>query len=219
MTAIQFPGGSPKERKSRPVFLEFFIRWLIIVCTALATVLSFIAICDGYWLKAGDRRVFGLWNFCSLQAGKEPPAPPNCTTYPCDSGVQEGVVVCLGLCRSVVSLAVVGGIFSLDLMLMSQASEGQDSRRRWSLGSALLLVAAGLSSAGVAVFVALLWPHASLLGFTLTFWCQFTAAFLFFLNGTAARHIHYMAQPTPARGNARDENHDGSICSAAVVHS
>ncbi|XP_010878527.1 voltage-dependent calcium channel gamma-like subunit [Esox lucius] len=203
MTAIQMklPGGAHRERKSQPLFLEVLIRSLIILCTALAIVLSSIAVCDGYWLLAGGRRMFGLWNFCTWEAAVEPAAPPNCTTYRSESGVQG---VALSLCRSVVSLAVVGGIFGLELLVMSQASEGQDSRRRWSLGSALLLVAAALSAAGVALFAALLWQHASPLGFTLTFWCQFTAAFLLFLNGTAARHVHHMAQAGGAPGGLGD---------------
>uniref|UniRef100_A0A8C8CK94 Uncharacterized protein n=1 Tax=Oncorhynchus tshawytscha TaxID=74940 RepID=A0A8C8CK94_ONCTS len=73
--------------------------------------------------------------------------------------------VAVGLCRLLVSLASVGAIFGLELLVMSQVSE-----------------AAMLSAGDVIVFVALLWQHTSPLGFTLTFWCQFTVMFLLFLN-------------------------------------
>ncbi|XP_064870345.1 voltage-dependent calcium channel gamma-like subunit [Oncorhynchus nerka] len=87
-----------------------------------------------------------------------------------------------------VSLAVVGAIFGLELLVISQVIEDRDSGRRCGLGSALVLVAAALSAGGVVVLVSLLRQQASPLGITLTFWCQFTAVFLLFLNGMAAPH-------------------------------
>ncbi|XP_020357468.1 voltage-dependent calcium channel gamma-like subunit [Oncorhynchus kisutch] len=104
-----------------------------------------------------------------------------------DRGV-SGVAVGLVLCRSMVSLAVVGAIFGLELLVISQVIEDRDSGRRCGLGSALVLVAAALSVGGVVMLVSLLRQQASPLGFTLTFWCQFTAVFLLFLNGMAAPH-------------------------------
>ncbi|XP_029566553.1 voltage-dependent calcium channel gamma-like subunit [Salmo trutta] len=193
----QVPVGAPRQKKARPLFLEVLPRSLIILCTALAIVLSSIAVCDGHWLLAGGGRMFGLWHFCTLEAVVERTASPNCTTH---LGV-SGVAVGLGLCRSMVSLAVVGAIFGLELLVISQVSEDRDSGRRWGLGSALVLVAAALSAGGVVVFVSLLRQQASPLGFTLTFWCQFTAVFLLFLNGMAARHIHHMALQAPPRGH------------------
>uniref|UniRef100_A0A8L0DTR2 Uncharacterized protein n=1 Tax=Oncorhynchus mykiss TaxID=8022 RepID=A0A8L0DTR2_ONCMY len=49
-----------------------------------------------------------------------------------------------------------------------------------------------LSAGDVIVFVALLWQHTSPLGFTLTFWCQFTVMFLLSLNsgGSCPSHSH-----------------------------
>ncbi|XP_071369231.1 voltage-dependent calcium channel gamma-like subunit [Centroberyx affinis] len=222
MTAIsvKVKGCSSPQRKPRPHFLEVLVRSLIILCTALSVVLSSIAVCDGNWLQTSGGRVFGLWHFCNTEAGNmetgasavsvgrdartaagdlRKPGVPNCTTQLGQSGV-TGVEVGLGLCRFVVSLAVVAAIFGLELQVMSQVSEGRDAARRWVLGSVLVLVAASMSASGVVAFVALLRGFASPMGFTLAFWCQFTAVFLFFLNGMAARHIHHMKAPAPPSG-------------------
>ncbi|XP_023855174.1 voltage-dependent calcium channel gamma-like subunit isoform X2 [Salvelinus sp. IW2-2015] len=166
------PVGAPRQRKARPFFLEVLPRSLIILCTALAIVLSSIAVCDGHRLLAG------------LEAVVERTASPNCTTH---LGV-SGVAVGLGLGHSMVFLAVAGAIFGLELLVISQVSEDRDSGWRWGLGSALVLVTVALSAGGVVVLVSLLRQQASPLGFTLTFWCQFTAVFLLFLNGMAAPH-------------------------------
>ncbi|XP_069052491.1 voltage-dependent calcium channel gamma-like subunit isoform X1 [Lepisosteus oculatus] len=172
--------------KPKPPFLEIFTRSLIILCTAFAIVLSSIAVCDGHWLLA-EGKMFGLWHFCTL----EDKSLPNCTTDLGEAGV-DSLPVGLVLCRSVVSFSVVAAIFGLELLVMSQVCEDQDSRKRWSVGSALVLLSFTLSASGLLGFVALLWSYASLLGFSLTFWCQFTAAFLFFLNGMSGHHIHSM---------------------------
>ncbi|KAG7467521.1 hypothetical protein MATL_G00154580 [Megalops atlanticus] len=202
MTAIKMKAlGAPRLRRPRAPFLEVTTRSLIVLCTALAVVLSSIAVCDGHWLLA-DGRMFGLWHFCIMGKGEqevgalvaELGVPPNCTTRLGLAGV-DGLEAGMSVCRSVVSLAVVGAIFGLELLVMSQVGGDQDSDRRWALGSALVLVASALSAGGVLVFMVLLRSHAWPLGFTLTFWCQFTAVFLFFLNGMAARHIHHMVLP------------------------
>lgn len=186
---------SQARGKSRHFFLEVLCRTLIIVCMVVSIVLSSIAVCDGQWLLT-ERHMFGLWFFCENSGG----APSNCTRNIGEEGSQlleNG----LRLCRFVVSLAVVSAIFGLELLVLSQVSEGQPSRKRWHLGSWLVLLAAGLAAAGVMTFVFLLWDDATPLGLTLTFWCQFTATFLFFLNGMAAWHIQNMAYVLPSCGD------------------
>lgn len=196
--------------------LEVLVRSLIILCTVLSIVLSIVSVCDGLWLQTPGGRMFGLWLFCTTQPvagvdGRVPDlmhhkqsafealAPRLCITQLGQSGV-GGVEVGMGCCRALVSLAVVSAIFGLEFQVISRLSEGQDSARRWVLGSALMLVAASLSASGVLVFVALLRGFVSLAGFTLTFWCQFTAAALFLLNGLAARYIRHMNTAAPLTG-------------------
>lgn len=41
----------------------------------------------------------------------------------------------------------------------------------------------------------LLRNQATLIGFTLMFWCEFTASFLFFLNAISGLHINTITQP------------------------
>lgn len=184
------------QEKSRPLFLEVFCRTLIILCVALAIVLSSIAVCDGYWLL-NERHMFGLWFFCEVDMENSG------TLFNCSRHIAEevGQLVGLGLCHCVVSLAVVSAIFGLELLVLSQVSEGQASRQRWHLGAWLVLLAAGLAAAGVMTFMFLLWEYATALGLTLTFWCQFTAIFLFFLNGMAAQYIRNMAYFLPSSGD------------------
>lgn len=183
--------GCDPQVKSAPLFLDVFCRSLIILCTFVSVVLSSVAVCDGHWLLAG-RRVFGLWYFCSLDEQQSSVSvfkvSSNCTTHLEEAGV-DGLGSGSVLCRSVITLAVVSAIFGLELLVMSQASEGHDSSRRWTLGARLVLLAGVLAAGGLATFVLLVGAYATLLGFTLTFWCQFTATFLFFLNGMAAWHI------------------------------
>uniref|UniRef100_A0A672RE22 Transmembrane protein 37 n=1 Tax=Sinocyclocheilus grahami TaxID=75366 RepID=A0A672RE22_SINGR len=177
--------GAVPRGKSTPLFLDLFCRSLIILCTFLSVILSSIAVCDGHWLLAG-RRMFGLWYFCSLEE---------------QQGSVDGLGVGLAVCRSVITLALVSAIFGLELLVMSQASEGRDSSQRWTLGARLVLLAGVMAAGGVASFELLLGAFATLLGFTLTFWCQFTATFLFFLNGMAARHIQYIDPLLPFSGH------------------
>ncbi|XP_042619156.1 voltage-dependent calcium channel gamma-like subunit [Cyprinus carpio] len=206
MTAIKIRVGAVPRKKTTPLFLDLFCRSLIILCTFLSVILSSIAVCDGHWLLAG-RRMFGLWYFCSLEeqqgsvlGSQSFKASSNCTRHLEEAGV-EGLGVGLAACRFVITLAVVSAIFGLELLVMSQASEGRDSSQRWTLGARLVLLAGVMSAGGVATFVLLLGAFATLLGFTLTFWCQFTATSLFFLNGMAARHIQHIEPLLPFSGH------------------
>ncbi|TSK92862.1 Voltage-dependent calcium channel gamma-like subunit [Bagarius yarrelli] len=177
------------QKKSHPFFLEVFCRTLIIMCMVLSIVLSSIAVCDGHWLLT-KRRMFGLWVFCDVNM-QNSGAATNCTGQ---IGEEEGQLLKYGLrlCSCGVSLSVVSAIFGLELLILSQVSVGRASQQRWRLGAWLLLLAAGMAAAGVMIFVFMLWEYITLLGFTLSFWCQFTATFLFFLNGMAAQHIQNM---------------------------
>lgn len=177
------------QRRPRRSFFESFIRTLIIVCAALAMVLSSVSICDGHWLLAGDR-LFGLWHFCtsSNQTG------PHCLRDLSQArvpGLAEGMV----LARSMGALAVVAAIFGLELLMVSQVCEDLHSRRKWALGCILLLVSFVLSSAGLLSFVILLRSQVTLTGFTLMFWCQFTASFLLFLNSISGLHVNSISHP------------------------
>lgn len=177
------------QRRPRRSFFESFIRTLITVCAALAVVLSSVSICDGHWLLAEDC-FFGLWHFCttSNQTG------PHCLRDLSQAHV-PGLAVGMVLVRSGGALAVVVAIFGLELLMVSQVCEDLHSQRKWVLGSILLLVSFVLSSAGLLAFVILLRNQITLIGFTLMFWCQFTASFLFFLNATSGLHINSITHP------------------------
>ncbi|XP_045874430.1 voltage-dependent calcium channel gamma-like subunit isoform X3 [Meles meles] len=101
------------RRPQRP-FLESFIRALIIVCAALALVLSSVSICDGHWLLDGDV-LFGLWHFCTSS---------NHTGTHCLRDLSQahvpGLAVGMVLARSVGALAVVAAILGLELLMVSQ---------------------------------------------------------------------------------------------------
>nr|XP_023411845.1 voltage-dependent calcium channel gamma-like subunit [Loxodonta africana] len=176
-------------RRPRRSFFESFIRTLIIVCAAMAVVLSSISICDGRWLLAEDR-LFGLWHFCTTANQSE----PHCLRDLSQTGV-PGLAVGMGLVRSVGALAVVAAIFGLEFLMVSQVCEDLHSRRKWALGSVLLLASFTLSAGGLLSFVILLRNQVTLLGFTLMFWCQFTASFLFFLNALSGLHVNSITHP------------------------
>lgn len=177
------------QRRPRRSFFESVIRTLIIVCAALAMVLSSVSICDGHWLLA-EGRLFGLWHFCtsSNQTG------PHCLRDLSEARV-PGLAVGMVLARSVGALAVVAAIFGLELLMVSQVCEDRHSRRKWALGCVLLLVSFALSSVGLLSFVILLRNQVTLTGFTLMFWCQFTASFLLFLNAISGLHVNSISQP------------------------
>lgn len=183
------------QRRPRRSFFESFIRTLIIVCAALAMVLSSVSVCDGHWLLA-EGRLFGLWHFCtsSNQTGPHCLRDLGAARVP---GLAEGVV----LARSLSALAVVAAVFGLELLMVSQVCEDLLSRRKWALGCILLLVAFALSAAGLLSFVILLRSQVTLTGFTLMFWCQFTASFLLFLNAVSGLHLNSISRP---RGPLRE---------------
>ncbi|XP_066492927.1 voltage-dependent calcium channel gamma-like subunit [Tiliqua scincoides] len=177
------------RRRPKKSFFETFIRSLIILCVAIAIVLSSIAVCDGHWLFAKGK-LFGLWHFCTIG---------NNNTLKCVTNLSlaniRGINVGMTLARSMVSFAVVVAIFGLELLMVSQVCEDINSRRKWSMGSALILLSFMLSSAGVLSFLILLRNHLTLTGFTLTYWCEFIAAFLFFLNGISGLHLNSITFP------------------------
>lgn len=174
-------------------FFESFIRTLIIVCVALAVILSSISICDGHWLLADDH-LFGLWHFCTLTNLSE----PHCLRDLSQAHV-PGLAGGVGLSRTVAALAVVAAIFGLELLMVSQLCEDFRSRRKWAIGSFLLLVAFIFSSGGLLNFVVLLRNKVTLTGFTLMFWCEFTASFLFFLNATSGLLINSLTALGPTK--------------------
>ncbi|XP_019409120.1 PREDICTED: voltage-dependent calcium channel gamma-like subunit [Crocodylus porosus] len=177
------------HRRPQKSFFETFIRSLIILCVAIAVVLSSISICDGHWLFAKGQ-LFGLWHFCTIG---------NTSMLTCVTDLSlanvEGMNIGMILVRSVVSFAVVIAIFGLELLMVSQVCEDANSRRKWSMGSVLILLSFLLSSTGVLSFLMLLKDHITFMGFTLTYWCEFIAAFLFFLNGISGLHINSITYP------------------------
>ncbi|XP_025932231.1 voltage-dependent calcium channel gamma-like subunit [Apteryx rowi] len=177
------------HRRPQKAFFEAFIRSLIILCVAIAVVLSSISVCDGRWLFARGE-LFGLWHFCTVS---------NSSVLKCVTDLSladvEGMNVGMILIRSMVAFAVVVAIFGLELLMVSQVCEDANSRRKWSLGSVLILVSFLLSSAGVLSFSILLRDHITFTGFSLTYWCEFIAAFLFFLNGISGLHINSLTYP------------------------
>ncbi|XP_006137691.1 voltage-dependent calcium channel gamma-like subunit [Pelodiscus sinensis] len=178
------------HRRPKKSFFETLIRSLIILCVAIAVVLSSISVCDGHWLFAKGK-LFGLWHFCTLGNSS---TSLKCVTDLNQANV-EGMNFGMVLARSVVSLAVVVAIFGLELLMVSQVCEDTNSRRKWSMGSVLIFLSFLLSSSGVLTFLILLKDHITFLGFTLTFWCEFISACLFFLNGMSGLHINNITYP------------------------
>uniref|UniRef100_A0A8D0HF67 Transmembrane protein 37 n=1 Tax=Sphenodon punctatus TaxID=8508 RepID=A0A8D0HF67_SPHPU len=177
------------RRRSKKSFFETFIRSLIILCVAIAVVLSSISVCDGHWLFANGK-LFGLWHFCTVS---------NQSALKCATDLRlsniNGINVGMTLVRSVVSLAVVVAIFGLEVLMVSQVCEDANSRRKWSMGSVFILLSFVLSSTGVLSFLVLLKDYITFRGFTLTYWCEFVAVFLFFLNGISGLHINNITHP------------------------
>ncbi|XP_040531643.1 voltage-dependent calcium channel gamma-like subunit [Gallus gallus] len=182
------------HRRPQKAFFETFIRSLIILCVAIAVVLSSISVCDGRWLLARGE-LFGLWHFCAI--GND--SAPRCVTDLRLARV-EGLSVGMILIRSMVSSAVAVAIFGLELLMVSQVCEDASSRRKWSMGSVLILGSFLLSATGVLSFLILMKDHLTFTGFTLTYWCEFIAAFLFFLNGISGLHINSITQPQNGAG-------------------
>uniref|UniRef100_A0A8C8SRE5 Transmembrane protein 37 n=1 Tax=Pelusios castaneus TaxID=367368 RepID=A0A8C8SRE5_9SAUR len=190
MTAIAVQAQRLRAlRRPKKSFFETFIRSLIILCVAIAVVLSSISVCDGHWLFAKGK-LFGLWHFCIIG---------NSTVLKCVTDLNqasvEGMNIGMILTRSVVSFAVVVAIFGLELLMVSQVCEDTNSRRKWSMGSVLIFLSFLLSFCGVLSFLILLRDHITFMGFTLTYWCEFIASCLFFLNGMSGLHINNITYP------------------------
>ncbi|XP_053103831.1 voltage-dependent calcium channel gamma-like subunit [Hemicordylus capensis] len=177
------------RRRPKRSFFETFIRSLIILCVAIAIVLSSIAVCDGHWLFA-QRKLFGLWHFCTIGNN----SALKCATNLSLANVR-GMNIGITLARSMVSFAVVVAIFGLELLMVSQVCEDISSRRKWSMGSVLILFSFLLSSVGILSFLILLRDYITVTGFTLTYWCEFIATFLFFLNGISGLHLNSITFP------------------------
>uniref|UniRef100_A0A4X1U6S9 Uncharacterized protein n=1 Tax=Sus scrofa TaxID=9823 RepID=A0A4X1U6S9_PIG len=88
----------------------------------------------------------------------------------------------MALARSTATLAMVVTIFGLVLLLVSQVYEDLHSRRKWAMGSVLLLVSFIHSFGGLLIFCFLLRNQVTLIGLTLIFWSQLAASVLFFLK-------------------------------------
>ncbi|XP_054827619.1 voltage-dependent calcium channel gamma-like subunit [Eublepharis macularius] len=177
------------HRRPKRSFFETFIRSLIILCAAIAIVLSSISVCDGHWLFAKGK-LFGLWHFCAIGNNSALKCTTNLTLANI-TGINIGMI----LARSMVSFAVVVAIFGLELLMVSQVCEDISSRKKWSMGSALILFSFLLSSSGVLSFLILLRDYITFTGFTLTYWCEFIATCLFFLNGLSGLHLNNITFP------------------------
>ncbi|XP_001367802.1 voltage-dependent calcium channel gamma-like subunit [Monodelphis domestica] len=185
MTAIAIQAQKLLAQRRPPKsFFESCIRTLIILCVAIAVVLSSVSICDGHWLRVKDQ-LFGLWHFCALTNNSE----LNCFTNLHLAQV-DGLAVGMVLARSMGALAVVVAIFGLELLMVSQLCEDAHSRRKWAMGSIFILISFVFSSLGFLSFVILFKDQVTFTGFTLMFWCEFTSSFLFFLNGISGLHIN-----------------------------
>nr|XP_056717396.1 voltage-dependent calcium channel gamma-like subunit [Euleptes europaea] len=177
------------HRRPKRSFFETFIRSLIILCVAIAIVLSSISVCDGHWLLTKGK-LFGLWHFCAIGNN----SALKCTTNLTQANI-SGLNIGMTLARSMVSFAVVVAIFGLELLMVSQVCEDISSRKKWSMGSVLILLSFLLSSSGVLSFLILLRDYITFMGFTLTYWCEFVATFLFFLNGIGGLHLNTITFP------------------------
>ncbi|NP_001279288.1 voltage-dependent calcium channel gamma-like subunit [Callorhinchus milii] len=173
----------PYYRKST---MDVFIRILIILCTTISVVLSSISVCDGHWLLV-DGKVIGLWYFCTLKENHK----SEYTTDFCAAEV-DGLYIGFIFIRIMVTFAVVLAMFGLEMLVVSQVYQDVYSTRRWAFGSFLVVLAFFMTSAGVLSFVIHLRNFLTFTGFSLTFWCEFIATFLFFLNGMSGLHIHSM---------------------------
>ncbi|XP_040190884.1 voltage-dependent calcium channel gamma-like subunit isoform X2 [Rana temporaria] len=159
-------------------FFETFLRVLITLSAGTAIVLSSISICDGNWLSAPERPLFGVWDTC--RADQDPPCS--------EEAVRLGKVMVV--VRTSTCLAVVLAIFGMELMMVSQLCDDGHCRKRWAMGCAMLLAAFLLSSVGTVTYVFLLRDVAIYGAFTLTFWAQFLAVFLFFLNAISGLYLN-----------------------------
>lgn len=167
---------SPRIRSQK--FFETFLRVLITLSAGTAIVLSSISICDGNWLSAPGRHLFGVWDTC--RPNQDPPCSEEALSL-------SNVMVVV---RTSVCLAVVLAIFGMELMMVSQLCDDGHCRKRWAVGCAMLLATFLLSTVGTMTYVFLLRDVAIYATFTLTFWAQFLAVFLFFLNAISGLYLN-----------------------------
>ncbi|XP_051874670.1 voltage-dependent calcium channel gamma-like subunit [Pristis pectinata] len=163
-----------------------FIRSLIILCTAIAVVLSSISVCHDYWLFV-DKKIFGLWHFCTLELDLK----AQCTT---EISVAEIVDLYTGLVftRITASLAVVLAIFGLEMLITSQLCQDAYARRKWAFGSGLTLLSSFMTSIGMLTFVIQLRNFITFTGFSLAFWFEVIATCLFYLSSISGLQIYSM---------------------------
>ncbi|KAM5152517.1 voltage-dependent calcium channel gamma-like subunit [Mantella aurantiaca] len=169
-----------RPRVSSHKFFETFLRVLMTLSAGTAIVLSSISVCDGKWLSAPGRPVFGVWDTC--KADRSPPCSEEAAR------LSRAMVVV----RTAACLAVVLAIFGLELMMVSQLCDDGHSRRKWAMGCSMLLAAFLLSSVGTTTYVFLLRDSAIYGAFTLTFWAQFLAVILFFLNAISGLYLNHL---------------------------
>uniref|UniRef100_A0A8D0UVD4 Uncharacterized protein n=1 Tax=Sus scrofa TaxID=9823 RepID=A0A8D0UVD4_PIG len=141
---------------------ESFIWTLIILSASQSMILSSVSICDGHWLLVEDHQ-FGLWHFCMAS---NQTAAPHCLRDLSQHG----------------HLGHGGHHLWLVLLTVSQVYEDLHSRRKWAMGSVLLLVSFIHSFGGLLIFWILLRNQVTLIGLTLIFWSQLAASVLFFLK-------------------------------------
>ncbi|XP_063788890.1 voltage-dependent calcium channel gamma-like subunit [Pseudophryne corroboree] len=182
MTAIgvqQLQKTMKPQLRSR-MFFETFLRVMITLSAGSAIVLSSISVCDGQWLSSPGEQLFGVWDTCRKDAG------PQCSQ---EMAQLSRVMVVV---RTTVTLAVVLAIFGLELLMVSQLCDDGHSRKKWNMGSVLLLVSFFLSAIGTLTYVFYLSSYTIHSSFTLTFWSQFLGVFLFFLNGSSGLYFNHL---------------------------
>lgn len=148
---------------------------------AIAVVSSSISICDGCWLFTRGQPL-GLWLFCSSSVLK-------CVT---DLSLAKVGLIPV---RGMVSFAIGVAVFGLELLMVSHSCQDASVRLKWSTGSILILISFLLSATGVLSSSILVTDHLTFTGFPLMYWCEFSAAFLFSLNGISGLHVNSLTHP------------------------
>ncbi|XP_069786621.1 voltage-dependent calcium channel gamma-like subunit [Narcine bancroftii] len=173
--------------------LDVFIRSLVILCTGIAIALSSISVCCGHWLFVNEK-VFGLWHFCTLELDHK----AQCTTEISAAEV-DGLYTGLVFTRITTTLAVVLALFGLEMLITSQLCQDTYARRKWAFGSGLILLSFSMTSIGMLTFVILLWNFITFTGFSVAFWSEFIATFLFFLSSISGLQMYSMTSSVKDR--------------------